>query len=139
MLYSACIEMLFVKESSDPAERIRLAHAAGFDAFEFWRWTNKDLAAIEAAKNEAGMTLAGIVAEPMMPLTDPSMHEPFLEGLVDTIAVAQRLGTTILIAQSGDDLEGRSRAEQRAAVVKALKGCGRIARRYRRADGARTA
>jgi hydroxypyruvate isomerase len=57
--YSACIEMLFVKESADPAARIRLAHAAGFDAFEFWRWTNKDLDMIEAAMRDTGMTLAG--------------------------------------------------------------------------------
>ncbi|MCX5516752.1 hydroxypyruvate isomerase [Kaistia algarum] len=119
--YSACIEMLFVKESSDPAERIRLAHAAGFEAFEFWRWTDKNLDAIETAKNETGMGLAGIVAEPMLSLTDPAMHEPFLAGLVDTIAVAQRLGTAILIAQAGDDLPGRSREAQRTALVTVLK------------------
>lgn len=120
MRYSACIEMLFVKESADPAERIRLAHQAGLDAFEFWHWRNKDLAAIETAMHETGMTLAGIVAEPMLPLTHPAAHEPFLSGLVDTIAVAKRLGTTLLIAQAGDELPDRPRAEQRAALVTAL-------------------
>ena len=120
MRYSACIEMLFVKESADPAERIRLAKAAGLGAVEFWRWTNKDLDAIEATLDETGMTLAGIVAEPMIPLTDPATHEAFLAGLADTIAVAKRLDTTVLIAQAGDDLPGRSRAEQRAALVSVL-------------------
>jgi hydroxypyruvate isomerase len=119
--YSACIEMLFVKESADPAARIRLAKAAGFDAVEFWHWTNKDLDAIEAAMQETGMALAGIVAEPMIPLTDPGMHGQFLAGLADTIAVAKRLGTTILIAQAGDDLPGRTRAAQRTALVTALQ------------------
>lgn len=122
MRYSACIEMLFVKESADPAERIRLAHAAGLDAFEFWHWRNKDLPAIEAAMHETGMTLAGIVAEPMLPLTDPAAHAPFFAGLADTIAVAQRLGTKLLIAQAGDELPDRPRAEQRAALVTALGG-----------------
>lgn len=122
MRYSACIEMLFVKESADPAERIRLAHAAGLNAFEFWHWRNKDLPAIEAAMRETGMTLAGIVAEPMLPLTDPAAHAPFLAGLADTIAVAKRLGTTLLIAQAGDELPDRPRAEQRAALVTALGG-----------------
>ena len=47
--FSACIEMLFVPETTDPAERIRLAKLAGFEAVEFWRWSDKDLPAIERA------------------------------------------------------------------------------------------
>jgi hydroxypyruvate isomerase len=36
------------------------------------------------------------------------------------VAVAKRLGAPVLIAQAGDELPGRSRAEQRAALVACL-------------------
>ena len=39
--FSACIEMLFVPETDDPAQCIRLAKAAGLEAVEFWFWSNK--------------------------------------------------------------------------------------------------
>ena len=50
--FSACIEMLFVPESADPLERVRLAQAAGFEAVEFWLWSNKDLDGIERVLGE---------------------------------------------------------------------------------------
>ena len=121
MHLSACIEMLFVKETDNSAERIRLAAGAGFDAVEFWRWTNKDLTAIERALAETSVTLAGIVAEPMIPLTDPASHPSFLAGLADTLAVAKRLGARVLITQAGFEASSRPRAEQRASLVYCLK------------------
>ena len=54
-LYSACIEWLFAEEGDVFADRIRRAHAAGLKAIEFWRWTDKDLGAIEAAVKETGL------------------------------------------------------------------------------------
>ena len=71
MKFSACIEWLFADEAPVFADRIRAAKDAGLDGVEFWRWTDKDLDAIEAALHETGLPLAGIVAEPMIPLTDP--------------------------------------------------------------------
>ena len=120
MKYSACIELLFQREAPQFADRNRLAKASGLDAFEFWRWTDKDIDAVEATMRETGLPLAGIVAEPMIALTDPAHHGRFLEGLARSIAVARRLGAGILIAQAGDDLPGRSRAEQRAALTECL-------------------
>ncbi|WDR07402.1 TIM barrel protein [Devosia rhodophyticola] len=120
MRFSACIEMLFAPETEIFAERIGLAAAAGLEVFEFWRWTNKDIDAIEMAMRTHDMTLAGLVAEPMVPLTDPDQHDAFLSGLVQSVAVAQRLGAKVLIAQAGDDLPGRSRPQQRAAIEACL-------------------
>jgi hydroxypyruvate isomerase len=56
----------------------------------------------------------------MIPLTDPARHEEFLEGLRRGVDVARRLGTGTMIAQAGDDLPGRTRAEQRAALTACL-------------------
>jgi len=112
--------MLYVPETPDVAQRIRLAKAAGLDAVEFWKSSNKDVDAIAAALAETGLPLAGIVAEPMLALTDPATHDAFLSGLKTTIAIAQRLKTNVLIAQAGPDLPGVPRADQRAALVSVL-------------------
>lgn len=122
MRFSACIDMLFVPESPDPAERIRLAKAAGFEAVEFWLWSNKDLDAIEDALGETGLTLAGIVAEPFAELTRTSDHQRFFDGLAQSRDVALRLGARMLIAQGGPDLPGVSRASQHDALVEAMAG-----------------
>jgi hydroxypyruvate isomerase len=120
MQLSACIEWLFADESDDVPDRIRRARAAGFDAVEFWRWTNKDIDAIGAALKETGVSLSGFVAEPMIALTDKANHAAFLEGLKSSVEVANRLGAKVLIAQAGNDLPGKSRAEQREALTACL-------------------
>ena len=120
MQLSACIEWLFADEAEDVADRIRLARAAGLDAVEFWFWSNKDLAAIETALRETGLPLSALVAEPMIALTDPANHAAFLDGLRRSADIATRLGAKVLIAQAGNDLPGRDRADQRAALTACL-------------------
>jgi len=120
MRLSACIEMLFVNETPDVVERMRLAAEAGFDRIEFWHWRNKDIAAIDEARREHGLAIAGLLAEPVADLTDPACHDDFLAGLAQSITVARRLAAPVLIAQAGNELPGRSRAEQHQAVIAAL-------------------
>jgi hydroxypyruvate isomerase len=110
--YSACVEMLFTRETPDVAQRIRLAKAAGMDAVEFWMWSNKDLDAIEDALGETGLALAGIVAEPFAELTRAGDHDRFLRGLERSRDVALRLGAGVLICQSGPLLAGIDRQQQ---------------------------
>src|SRR6185295_18786923 len=88
MKLSACIEWLFAHEAPEFGDRIRAARDAGLDGVEFWRRTNKDLGSVEAALRETGMPLAAIVAEPMIPLTDPARHEEFLAGLNESMCDA---------------------------------------------------
>ncbi|HWU18596.1 MAG TPA: TIM barrel protein [Devosia sp.] len=118
--FSACIDMLFVPETADVAQRIHLAKAAGVQAVEFWMWSNKDLNAIEDALGATGLALAGIVAEPFAELTRTSDHNRFLDGLAQSLAVAQRLGTKVMIAQAGPLLEGVSRESQHDALTEAM-------------------
>jgi hydroxypyruvate isomerase len=119
--FSACIEMLFVAESSDPAERIRLAHAAGLEAVEFWLWSNKDLDAIERALDETGVALTAIVAEPFAELTRQGDHDRFLRGLEHSRDVALRLKAPVLICQSGPLLPGIDRSRQRDDLTTAMR------------------
>ena len=120
MRLSACIEMLFVQETPDVIERLRLAAEAGFDRVEFWHWRNKDIAAIDDARRALGLAIAGLLAEPVANLTDPASHDDFLAGLQQSIAVAQRLEAPVLIAQAGNELPGIPRAEQHRAIIAAL-------------------
>lgn len=144
MRYSACIEWLFADanglpplpgtpEGSFPVgvkaevpDRIRAAKAAGLDAVEFWHHSNKDLGAVRAALDETGLTLAGILCEPIAPLTNPESHERFLEGVRVSLAAAQHLGTKVMIAQAGDLLPDVARSAQHAAIVKVLGEAAKI-------------
>jgi hydroxypyruvate isomerase len=126
MRLSACIEWLFAAESQNFADRIRLAHRHGVEAVEFWRWTDKDVGSIEWALNETGIELTSFVAEPMIALTDVANRTAFIEGLKRSVDVARRLGAHTLIAQAGDDLAGKSREEQKAALIETLATAGKV-------------
>lgn len=119
MKYSACIEWLFAEDGDFP-ERIRAARRAGLDGVEFWKWSTKQIDPIEVALEETGLKLTGFVAEPMVPLTDPAHHGEFIEGLKASVEMARRLKAPVLIAQTGNDLAGRTRAEQRLALTECL-------------------
>lgn len=126
--YSACIEWLFAEEGDSFPDRIRRAHAGGLTAIEFWRWTDKDLDAIEAALDETGLAVTSIVAEPMIALTDAGNRQAWLKGLAESVAAAKRLGAPVLIAQAGDDLPGVTREQQRRALTETLKAGADILR-----------
>ncbi|HEV7718419.1 MAG TPA: TIM barrel protein [Arsenicitalea sp.] len=126
MRFSACIELLFKPEHPDFSDRIHAAKAAGFDAVEFWRWSNKDMEAVAAALQQTGLPLAGILCEPIANLTDPAAHAGFLDGVRQSLAAAQRLGTGLMIAQAGNALPGVQRAEQHAAIVACLRQAAEI-------------
>lgn len=126
MRFSACIELLFAAEHPDFPDRIRAAKAAGLDAVEFWRFSNKNLDAVKAALDETGLPLAGILCEPIAPLTTPESHAGFLDGVRTSLAAAQQLGATMLIAQAGDDQPGVARTAQHASIVKVLKEAAKI-------------
>jgi len=121
MAYSACIELLFRQELPVFAERIRAAKAAGLGAVEFWQWSNKDLSAIEAALEETGLPLAGILCEPIANITNPATHEFFLAGVRASLATATRLKTKMIIAQGGNVVAGATRQAQHGAIVDCLR------------------
>lgn len=125
--FSACLEMLFTEEPAFAA-RVAMAKEAGFQAVEFWRWTNKDIPALKASLVASDMKVAALVAEPMIALTDPANHAAFLAGLKDTIEVAKALGAPVLIAQTGNDLPGLSHGAQTDALVAGLKASADVLR-----------
>ena len=127
MRLSGCVEMLFKPEHDDFPSRIRACRDAGLDAVEFWRWRAKDLGGIAAASRETGLPVAAFSVEPVGHLVDPATREEFLRGVRETIPVAQRLGTRTLIVVVGDAREGIPAAEQRQAIVDALRAAAPLA------------
>lgn len=118
---SACIEMLFKTQADNFSDRIYLAHEAGFGAFEFWHWSNKNLDEIELAINKTGIELTGFLTEPKPQPNHPDKHDDFLDGLKKSISVAQKLGAKFLYMQGGDVVADLSREEQTASLIEALK------------------
>lgn len=125
MKFSACIEMLFVKESDSHAERIALARKAGLKTIEFWGWINKDLTAIEQALKDNDIELAAMIAEPMLDLTKPENCAPYLEAISNSVKTAQQLGANTLIAQAGNRDASRSFHDQRSCLVSTLTAVGK--------------
>jgi hydroxypyruvate isomerase len=119
--YSACIEWLFADTHPSVPDRIRAAKVAGLDAVEFWRWSNKDLAAVKTALDETGLPLAGILCEPIAQITDPAHHASFLEGVRESVEAARALGAAVMIAQSGNLLPDVPRDKQHAALIDVLR------------------
>lgn len=125
---SVCLEMLFKKEAENFVDRIALAHGAGYETFEFWHWSNKDLDAIEQAMRATGMTVTGLLGEPRVALADRAQHATFFEGLRRSIAVAERLKAPFLYIQSGDPAPDMDREAQRVVIVDCLQQAADILR-----------
>jgi len=90
-------------DAPDIPDRIRAAKAAGLDGIEFWKWSDKDLDAVRSALDETGLSLAGILCEPIARITDVEAHGAFLDGVRASLLAAIKLGAPVLIAQAGDD------------------------------------
>ena len=113
---SVCLEMVFDDEPL--RERVPRAACAGADAVEFWGWQDKDLAAIEAAADEAALPIAGFSAGGT--LTDPKAADDAVETIRESIRTAADLDASMLIATTGPDQDGLDRASQYDNIVDVL-------------------
>ena len=123
---SVCIDA--VLEGQSLIEATALVKSCGMDAFEFWGWWDRDLDAVVAARDANQLTVAACCTK-FISLVDPATRSDYLNGLEESIAVAQRLGTRTLISQVGDDRKGVSRDEQRQCLVDGLKAAAPLLER----------
>ncbi|HEX2186383.1 MAG TPA: hypothetical protein VHN78_12845, partial [Chloroflexota bacterium] len=91
---SVCIEMVF--RPLEVVERIEAVARAGYPAFEFWGWQNKDMAAIQEAKERHGLRLAafGVGGGTLL---DPANHQRYWDTLAQAAEWARRLDCPNLI------------------------------------------
>lgn len=87
---SACIEPMYSELSF--LDRFQAAKNDGFDFVEFWNWTDKDLDAVKAASEKAGIGICGFNGDADYSLVDPTHREKYLAFLRRSVAAAKKIG-----------------------------------------------
>ena len=106
MKSSVCIEMVFTEVPF--LERIEKAAKAGFDAIEFWNWDNKDLPAVKAAVEEAGIGIASFQSNLGGTLIHPEQREGFAASIAQSLEKAREVGSSGLFLLTDELAEDRS-------------------------------
>jgi hydroxypyruvate isomerase len=117
MQFSVCIDALFRGRPQE--EALEAVKAAGFRAFEFWGWWDRDLEGLCAKARDLGLSCAAICTR-FISLTDPAQRDSYLAGLKESIGAAKKTGAKIIISQLGNDTGGR-RDFQHRSIVAGLK------------------
>jgi hydroxypyruvate isomerase len=104
MQFSVCIDAVFRGRPQE--EALEAVKAAGFRAFEFWSWWDRDLEGLCAKARALGLSCIALCTRPAG-LTDPARREDWLAGLRESIAAAKKMGAGIIISQLGNDTGGR--------------------------------
>lgn len=118
---AANLEWLFTEAGPDPADRVRAAAAQGLDAVEIWGWRDKNIDTFADALGETGTDLLSLIVDPQLALTNPTVHDDYLQGVQDSLAIAQRLGSPHLVVVAGLNAPDRSWEDQHTAVVDVLR------------------
>jgi hydroxypyruvate isomerase len=106
MKSSVCIEMIFTEYPF--LERIGKAAESGFDAIEFWNWDNKDLPAVKAAMEEAGIGIASFQANLGGTLIHPEQRAGFVASIAQSLEKAREMGSPGLFLLTDELAEDRS-------------------------------
>jgi hydroxypyruvate isomerase len=120
MRISVCIDALF--DEWEPGRALEAVSVAGLDAFEFWGWAGRDVAQLDRERRRLGLSVHALCTRKVS-LTDPARRADYLQGLKDSLPIAERLGARLLITQVGDEIPGASRDAQRRSIVDGLCAC----------------
>lgn len=128
------IEVLFTEAGEHPANRIRAAAAAGFDAVEMWSTLNKDTSTLSVVLDDTGVSLTSVLAQPFADLAFPGVDlSAFWDGFDRGIEHARTLKCPRLVVASGIGFPGANRtsnldrlAEVMARAVDRSVGSGVI-------------
>jgi hydroxypyruvate isomerase len=116
------IELLFTEAGPRPADRVRAAAAAGFDAVELWGTLHKDVPALAQACADSGVSVTCIAAEPRTNLALPGEDlSEFWMGLERSVENARLLGSPWLILGSGVGYPAVGRTWNHQRLVEILR------------------
>lgn len=131
---SVCIDALYGELPF--LERFQAAKDDGFDAVEFWSWTDRDLKAVKEAADRAGIAVCGFNGDAELSLIDPSHREAYLDHLKRSVEAARFLGAGSVIIHSNGLGEGGvvlhdyaelSHTVKLCALFSGLEACAKIA------------
>ena len=131
---SACIEPMY--RELPFLERFQAAKNDGFAFVEFWSWTDKDLNAVKAAAESAGIGISGFNGDAELSLIDPGQKEAYLAFLRRSVEAAGKVGArSVTIHSNGlgeggvvlDSYDRLSDTVKLCAMFDTLKDCARIA------------
>lgn len=120
MQYSVCVSALFSRLPIH--EGIARASEAGFSACEFWGWWDMDAQKVQHALQTHQVKLAAMCTR-FLPLNDPARRQEYLDGLSETLEMAQFLNCKTIISQVGQDQPHLSPKEQTQSIIDGLKIC----------------
>ncbi|MCI8615829.1 MAG: TIM barrel protein [Lachnospiraceae bacterium] len=118
MKLSVCVDAVFMGKPIE--EAVQKVKEAGLDTIEFWTWEDKDVELLEKLHGE-GINIAAFCTG-FISLVEKGERDKYIESLKKTIATAKRLGCSVLISQTGQELSV-SRQQQHESMVEGLKAC----------------
>ncbi|MBI3970984.1 MAG: TIM barrel protein [Chloroflexi bacterium] len=103
------------------ADRLDAVKEAGYDAFEFWGWQNKEMAAIREKKDALGLDVAafGVGGGTLL---DPANHQRYFDTLGQAAEWARAVNCPSLIVTTGNTLPDVPREQQLEALRRGLEG-----------------
>lgn len=104
-------------------ERFQAAKNDGFDFVEFWSWTDKDLDAVKAAAESAGIGISGFNGDADYSLIDPTHKEPYLVFLRRSVDAAKKIGARSVTIHSNALGEGGIVVNHYAELSETVKLC----------------
>jgi len=118
---AANIELLFSEAGPDPADRVRAAAGAGFDAVEMWGTSGKDVKTLAAVLSDTGLSVACVVAEPYSSFTFPGTDRgPFFDGLDRGVENARTLGAPRIVVTCGVGFPAANRSDNLKMLIEAM-------------------
>lgn len=120
------IEYAFTEAGDDLADRMRAA-AAGFTKVEIFTTDGRDVPALAAAAEEAGVQVWTMVSDPRIALFDRANHDGFIEKFTALADDAVALGCPYIVVPSGIAVPYLKRPVQLDAVVEAVTRAAAVA------------
>ena len=115
MKFSVCLDMNYVSLPFE--ERIEIAKKLKIDAFEFWKWTNKDISLLK----NSGLDISifnlcsndeALTADLLKGILNTGRKDDFLRAIKESTAVYKELKPSGMIALIGEKIESLSYDEQ---------------------------
>lgn len=118
---AANIELLFGEVGADPADRVRAAARAGFDAVEMGGTSGKDIKTLATVLSDTGVSVTCVVAEPYCSFTFPGTDlGPFFAGPKCGIENARALGAPRIVVTCGVGFPAANRSENLKKLIEAM-------------------